>query len=67
MGINDDRGGEQTAAAIGRQLKSTYGKLLAEPVPQKFLDLLSELEAKTKLDASGDEDGESQSLKGADK
>lgn len=31
------------ADAIARQLKSTYGKLLSEPVPDKFLDLLEKL------------------------
>jgi hypothetical protein len=40
-------GAEQLASAIGRQLKENYGKLLREPVPQRFLDLLDELEAKT--------------------
>lgn len=43
-----DPGAEQMTSAIGRQLKENYGKLLREPVPQKFLDLLDELEAKTR-------------------
>jgi hypothetical protein len=46
-GKNAFAGGAESevADAIGRQLKSTYGKLLSEPIPEKFLDLLEKLEA----------------------
>lgn len=33
----------ESAEAIARQLKTTYGKLLDEPVPDKFLQLLDAL------------------------
>lgn len=30
---------------LGRKLKSVYDEVLSEPVPDRFLDLLAELEA----------------------
>lgn len=34
---------DQVVDAIGRQLKASYDKLLAEPVPDRFLELLNQL------------------------
>ncbi|MGE0629474.1 MAG: NepR family anti-sigma factor [Hyphomicrobiaceae bacterium] len=44
MKTNKTGTGEEMAGAVGRQLKATYGKLLKEPVPKRFLDLLDQLE-----------------------
>jgi hypothetical protein len=38
----------QLQAHLGRTLKAVYGALVEEPVPQKLLDLLDELERKEK-------------------
>jgi hypothetical protein len=35
----------QTRKHIGRMLKATYDEVAHEPVPDKFLDLLKQLEA----------------------
>ncbi|HUF44530.1 MAG TPA: NepR family anti-sigma factor [Aestuariivirgaceae bacterium] len=35
----------QTRKHIGRMLKATYDEVAREPVPDKFLDLLKQLEA----------------------
>ncbi len=37
--------GEHAGDALGDQLKETYGRLLKDPVPQKFLDLLQQLDS----------------------
>lgn len=42
--------------AVGRKLKASYGELLREPIPDKFMQLLQQLddgEAKTTADADG--------------
>lgn len=36
----------QTQAAIGRQLKTLYDSVAAAPVPERFLELLAQLERK---------------------
>jgi Anti-sigma factor NepR len=38
---------------IGSKLRSYYGELMAEPVPNRILDLLSQLEAKEQEDNAG--------------
>ncbi len=45
---------------IGRQLKAIYDDVLNQPIPDRFLDLLSQLEEKTpgKAGGSRDEGGE---------
>ena len=45
---------------IGRQLKAVYDDVLKQPIPDRFLDLLSQLEEKTggKARDAGDEGGE---------
>lgn len=45
---------------IGRQLKAIYDDVLNQPIPDRFLDLLSKLEEKTSGNPSrsGDEGGE---------
>ncbi len=49
-------------AFIGRQLQATYDEVLNEPVPDRFLELLRQLE--TDQSQSGQsEDGESQAAK----
>lgn len=36
--------GIEASDALGRQLKKVYGKLLSEPVPDKFFELLKKLD-----------------------
>ncbi len=36
--------GMEASDALGRQLKKVYGKLLSEPVPDKFFELLKKLD-----------------------
>lgn len=36
--------GIEASDALGRQLKKVYGKLLSEPVPDKFFELLRRLD-----------------------
>lgn len=36
----------EVSAAIGRQLRTMYDHLMKEPVPDRFLDLISKLETK---------------------
>lgn len=36
--------GIEASDALGRQLKKVYGKLLSEPVPDKFFELLRKLD-----------------------
>lgn len=36
--------GVETSDALGRHLKKVYGKLLSEPVPDRFFELLRRLE-----------------------
>jgi len=45
---------------IGRQLKAVYDDVLNQPIPDRFLDLLSQLETKTGTKSAGsrDESGE---------
>lgn len=43
-------------AHIGRHLKASYDDILSQSVPDRFLDLLSQLEAKTS-DKSGSKGG----------
>jgi hypothetical protein len=40
LGLDDE-----TRKHIGRMLKATYDEIAHEPVPDKFLDLLKQLEA----------------------
>jgi len=42
---------------IGRRLRAVYGKIAAEPLPEKFAKLLEEL---AKSDAAGDVDRETE-------
>ncbi len=44
-------------AHIGRHLKASYDDILSQSVPDRFLDLLSQLEAKTG-DKSGGKGGD---------
>lgn len=41
---NEAPSGLEASDALGRQLKKVYGKLLNEPVPDKFFDLLRRLD-----------------------
>lgn len=41
---NEGPTGIEASDALGRQLKKVYGKLLNEPVPDKFFDLLRRLD-----------------------
>lgn len=45
--------GSDLQSSIGRQLRSMYNDLLQEPVPDRFLQLLSDLEGKEAATASG--------------
>jgi hypothetical protein len=40
---------------IGKQLKAVYDDVLNQPIPDRFLDLLSQLETKTTSKESGDQ------------
>jgi hypothetical protein len=40
-------------ALIGSKLRSYYDELMAEPVPNRILDLLAELDAKERDEAPG--------------
>jgi hypothetical protein len=40
---------------IGKQLKAVYDDVLNQPIPDRFLDLLSQLESKTGSKQSGDQ------------
>lgn len=42
-------------ALIGTKLRSYYDELMAEPVPNRILDLLAQLEAKESPDAESPE------------
>ena len=41
---NEGPTGVEASDALGRQLKKVYGRLLNEPVPDKFFDLLRRLD-----------------------
>lgn len=45
--------GSDLQSSIGRQLRSMYNDLLQEPVPDRFLQLLSDLEGKEAATGSG--------------
>ena len=47
---------QHTVDVIGRQLKSTYGKLLSEPVPEHFLKLLEQLDGREEAEVQKDPD-----------
>ena len=53
-GVGRPRVDDQVVDAIGRQLKASYDKLLAEPVPDRFFELLDQL---GRQDASADDGG----------
>jgi Anti-sigma factor NepR len=38
---------ERAVDAVGQRIKASYGRLLQEPVPDRFLELLEELEEST--------------------
>ena len=40
---------------IGKQLKAVYDDVLNQPIPDRFLDLLSQLESKTGSKESGEQ------------
>ncbi len=42
--LNERQSGLEASDALGRQLKQVYGKLLSEPVPDKFYELLRRLD-----------------------
>lgn len=42
-------------AQIGRQLRAIYDGVLAQPVPDRFLELLDQLDRETPADAGGEE------------
>ena len=51
-GASDTPGGEKPGAAdvqayIGRQLRAVYDDVVKQPIPDRFLALLEQLEAKT--------------------
>ena len=46
------------AGALGPQLKSSYARLLAEPVPRRFLELLEKLEARASQVSAVDKGGD---------
>ncbi|MEO1280481.1 MAG: NepR family anti-sigma factor [Pseudomonadota bacterium] len=37
---------DEAVDAVSKKLKSDYGKLLSEPVPDRFLELLNQLDQK---------------------
>jgi hypothetical protein len=44
--VKDGRGGSKLQETIGRSLKAHYSDLVHAPVPDKFLELLAQLELK---------------------
>ena len=44
----------EIADQIGRQLRSVYNDILAQPVPDRFLDLLKDLDAVPGLSQGGE-------------
>ncbi len=43
----ESRRAKEIGDQIGKELRELYADLVAQPVPERFLDLLNELEAKT--------------------
>ena len=53
--IRKDGAAANVEGHIGKQLKAVYDDVLNQPIPDRFLDLLSQLEAKTGSKESGDQ------------
>lgn len=54
----DGRGGSKLQETIGRSLKAHYSDLVHAPVPDKFLELLAQLELKEQRSPSQESDNE---------
>lgn len=52
------------ADAVGRKLKASYSELLREPIPDKFMQLLQQLDEGAALPQSGQPDDEPASKPG---
>jgi len=55
-GTSSDRLDAKLDALIGAKLRSYYDELMAEPVPNRILDLLAELDAKERSEQERDDE-----------
>ena len=53
--IRKDGAAANVESHIGKQLKAVYDDVLNQPIPDRFLDLLSQLESKTGSKESGEQ------------
>lgn len=53
--VRKDGGPSNVEGHIGKQLKAVYDDVLNQPIPDRFLDLLTQLETKTGSKESGDQ------------